>query len=123
MALTQQIKTELSSAKQEFSVQRDCILKQFKSMHDALKIRLAEVEKGQRQRQNEELQDVSERLTILKQEIVEKDEQLSNQDEVISQLRTYIEQNQVGSKVFGTRSKVAGFIRKKFSLDKQSTSK
>ena len=121
LALIRQTKTDISSVKQEISVQRELILNQFKSFRDALKIRLTEVEK--RQRQNGELQDVSETLTTLQQEIAEKDELLSIKHAVINVLRTYIEENKAGSRVFGTRSKVAAFMRKTLSLDKQSTSK
>ena len=56
-------------------------------MHGVLKICLTAIEKGQRQ--NEELQDVSETLTTLQQEIAEKDEQLSNKDAVINLLRLF----------------------------------
>ena len=121
LALIRQTKTDISSVKQEISVQRELILNQFKSFRDALKIRLTEVEEGQRQ--NGKLQDASETLTTLQQEITEKDEQLSNKHAVINLLRTYIEENKAGSRVFGTRSKIAGFMRKTLSLDKQLTSK
>ena len=85
---------KLSSADEEFSAQKEFISKQFKCLHDSLKIHLTEVQKGQRQ--NEELQDVSEPLTTLQREIAEKDKELSNKDAVIYELQTYIKQTKVG---------------------------
>ena len=125
------MKVKLYSVKQEFSVQEELISNQFKSLHCALKIHLTNAEKEQRQ--NEEL---LKNLTTLQRDIEEKDKELSNKNAVIYQLQSYIEQNKVGevnkagksrvgikSRVVGTGLKVVGFIRKTFSLDKQSTSK
>ena len=86
LALIQQMKIELSSIRQEFSMQEELISKQFKFLHCVLKIHLTEAEK--RQRQNEEL---SEKLTTIQREIAEKDKELSNKHAVICELRTYIE--------------------------------
>ena len=121
--MTQQMKMNLYCVKQGISVHEEFFTKQFQSLRCALKIRLTEAEKEQRQ--NEELSEI---LTTLQREIAEKDKELSNKHAVICELRTYIEQNKVGRvnkailRMIDTGTKVAGFIRKTFS-DKQSTSK
>ena len=129
--MIQQMKVKLYSVKQEFSVQEELMSNQFKSLHCALKIYLTNAEKEQRQ--NAEL---LKNLTTLQRDMAEKNKELSNKNAVIYQLQSYIEQNKVGevnkalksrvgikSRVVGTGLKVAGYIRKTFSLNKQSTSK